>query len=321
MLQACQTSAEAYAMVSELFPKIFPDYGGCLYALRASRDLVESVAVWGEYPASESFFVRDDCWALRRGRMHMIEGASGPRCKHVVAALQSSLCIPMMAQSDTIGVLHMVPNAVAGRHLRAQIRPSLQGLAKAAADQIGLALSNIRFREALQYQSLRDPLTTLFNRRYMEESLERELHSARRKHSCVAVVMIDVDHFKRFNDSYGHRTADKMLCVLGRYLQSAVRLDEIVCRYGGEEFVLILPSCGVDETVRFVNNLRLGTHQLRLETDSGIVGHLTISAGIAIFPYHATDADTLVALADRSLYEAKQAGRDRVCVASAIAVG
>jgi diguanylate cyclase (GGDEF)-like protein len=133
--------------------------------------------------------------------------------------------------------------------------------------------------------------------------------------------MIDVDHFKRFNDSYGHRTADKMLCVLGRYLQSAVRLDEIVCRYGGEEFVLILPSCGVDETVRFVNNLRLGTHQLRLETDSGIVGHLTISAGIAIFPYHATDADTLVALADRSLYEAKQAGRDRVCVASAIAVG
>jgi diguanylate cyclase (GGDEF)-like protein/PAS domain S-box-containing protein len=319
MLQACHTSGEAYAMVSDLLPQIFHDYSGCLYVLKASRDLLEGVAAWGNLRAKESFFSPDDCWALRLGRTHAIEGGTGPRCKHA-APLHSSLCIPMMAQSDTMGMLHLVPNPCLGQEIQTQIPLSLQSVAKAAADQMALALSNIRFREALQHQSVRDPLTTLFNRRYMEESLERELHRARRSHCSVAVVMLDVDHFKRFNDSHGHRAADKMLCLLSRYLQTTVRSDDIVCRYGGEEFVLILPSSELDETVVRTRQLQEGIRQLRLEEKVDQAGNLSVSAGIAIFPIHGGDSETLLTVADRALYDAKRAGRDRMGVGPAVSV-
>jgi len=159
-----------------------------------------------------------------------------------------------------------------------------------------------------------DPLTTLFNRRYMEESLERELHRARRNHSSVAVVMLDVDHFKRFNDTYGHRAADKMLCLLSRCLQATVRSDDIVCRYGGEEFVLILPSSKLDETMMRTRQLQEGIRQLRLETGVIQAGNVSVSAGIAIFPVHGEDSETLLSIADRALYDAKRAGRDRMAV-------
>jgi diguanylate cyclase (GGDEF)-like protein/PAS domain S-box-containing protein len=312
MLQACHTSGEAFSMVSELLPKVFPGYSGCLYVLKASRDMVEGVAVWGNRAANESSFPPDDCWALRRGRTHLIEDGRGPRCKHS-ATLPTTLCIPMMAQSDAMGVLHLVPDGQYGEESPAHIPLALQSIAKAAADQIALALSNIRFREALQHQSIRDPLTTLFNRRYMEESLERELYRARRNSSFVAVVMLDVDHFKRFNDTHGHRTADRMLCLLSRYMQSSVRFDDIVCRYGGEEFVLILPSSTLEDTMIRTRQIQEGARQLRLEAD-GPVATLTISAGVAVFPTHGADSETLLAAADHALYEAKRSGRDRLAV-------
>lgn len=314
MLQSCHTSDEAYLMVSELLPQIFPDYSGCLYAIKASRDLVEGVAQWGDYRAKESFFSPDDCWALRRGRTHLVEGGKGPRCKHAAATLSSTLCIPMMAQSDSIGVLHLIPRAPADWETQTHIPLPFQNLAKAAADQIALALSNIRFREALQHQSIRDPLTMLFNRRYMEESLERELHRAKRNQSALAVVMLDVDHFKRFNDTFGHQAADKMLGLLGRHLQSSVRLEDIVCRYGGEEFVLILPSTGMDEAVRRTRQLQEGTRRLRIDGDAGAAAHITVSAGVAVFPLHGNDSETLLGAADRALYDAKQSGRDCIAV-------
>jgi len=315
MLQSCHISDEAYSIVSELSPQLFPDFSGSLYMLTASRNMVELVTSWGSYKAFESLFVPDDCWALRRARTHLFQPGNGPRCKHAVA-LPAGLCIPLMAHGgDAIGLLHLIPNAIAGSETPGVSPASLENLAKAAADQVALALSNIRYREALQNQSIRDPLTTLFNRRYMEESLERELHRARREHGSVGIVMFDVDHFKDFNDCYGHRTADKMLSLLGRYMQSAVRCEDIVCRYGGEEFVLILPSSNGDESLKRAKQLQKGIRRLRLETEANPVGNITISAGIAVFPHHGADAEALLAVADRALYNAKESGRDRVVLA------
>jgi diguanylate cyclase (GGDEF)-like protein/PAS domain S-box-containing protein len=316
MLQSCHTSDEAYSIVSELSPQLFLDFSGSLYILTASRNMVEVVASWGSYQVFASLFVPDDCWGLRRARTHLSQAGNGPRCKHAPAERSVGLCIPLMAHGgDAIGLLHLIPNFIGAPETSGIIPTSLENLAKAAADQIALALSNIRYREALQNQSIRDPLTTLFNRRYMEESLERELHRARREHGWVGIVMFDVDHFKDFNDCYGHRTADKMLSLLGRYMQSAVRCEDIVCRYGGEEFVLILPGCDGDESLKHARQLQKGIRRLRLETAADPVGKLTISAGIAVFPQHGADAETLLAVADRSLYDAKEAGRDRVILA------
>jgi diguanylate cyclase (GGDEF)-like protein len=220
----------------------------------------------------------------------------------------------MMAQSDAIGVLHLIPNQVEDQEGEPLISPSLETFAKTAADQIALALINIRYREALQNQSIRDPLTTLYNRRYMEESLERELHRAQRTETPVAVVMIDVDHFKRFNDSYGHRIADKMLCLFASFLQGSVRVEDIVCRYGGEEFVLILPSSGLDEAIKRSQHLQEGTRRLYLEAEGRPVESFTISVGIGMFPEHGSDSETLLSVADRALYHAKKSGRDRLVV-------
>jgi diguanylate cyclase (GGDEF)-like protein/PAS domain S-box-containing protein len=318
MLQACHTSDEAYSMISNVLREIFPNYSGCLYLMNDARGIVENAAEWGKCSVKEIFFYPDDCWALRLGRTHVVKEGRGTPCKHVGARLKSSLCIPMMAESDAIGVLHLIPEQLQDHDGEPLISPSLETFAKTAADQIALALLNIRYREALQNQSIRDPLTTLFNRRYMEESLERELHRAQRTGAPVAVVMIDVDHFKRFNDCYGHRTADKMLCLFASFLQGSVRIDDIVCRYGGEEFVLILPASGLDEAIKRSQQLQDGTRRLYLEADGRPVETFTISVGIGMFPEHGSDSETLLAVADRALYHAKKSGRDRLVVGAGL---
>lgn len=312
MLQTCQSSEEAYGMVSQFLPQVFPNYSGCLYVIKSSRDIVEAVAGWGDYVTEGSYFTPNDCWALRRGNTHRIENGTGPRCKHA-PNIVSGLCIPMMAQSDALGVLCLTPRTTLGES--AQITTSTQNLAKAAADQTALALSNIRFRETLQTQSIRDPLTTLFNRRYLEESLEREVQRAKRTKTSLVVVMMDIDRFKRFNDTYGHKVGDQMLCLLARYLQTAFRLDDVVCRFGGEEFVLILPSSTLKDTLKRTAQMQEDVRQLRLTSAGTDVGGLAISAGVAVFPGHGIDAESLLASADRALYVAKHAGRNRVVVA------
>lgn len=313
MLQSCHTLDEAYAIVSELLPRLFPDHCGSLFAMKASRDIVECVATWGGYDAKEGFFSPTECWALRRGRTHLAQSGTGPRCNHAESTAASALCIPMIAESDAMGVLHL--SSCPDRASQPELPLSLQNLARAAADQIALALSNIRFRETLQNQSIRDPLTMLFNRRYMEESLERELHRAKRNQTSLAVVMLDIDHFKSFNDVYGHRAADHMLRLLGRFLQSSVRLDDIVCRYGGEEFVLILPGSALDDAAKRATQSLEGVRRIKIKTDGGIARNVSFSAGVAVFPQHGSDSDALLAAADRALYDAKHSGRNRISVA------
>lgn len=312
MLQSCYSADEACAIVSDAMGQIFPYYTGALYAFKPSRDGVERCASWGE-GTTDGVFHPNDCWGLRRGDIHVVEHGRGARCKHASVDAPATLCIPMIAQSDTIGILHLVPGAAAAHP--ETIPVPVQNVAKAAADQIALALSNIRFRDVLKSQSIRDPLTNLFNRRYMEESLERELHRATRTGVPVAIVIIDLDHFKRFNDTYGHRTADRMLATFANHLQRSVRLDDIVCRYGGEEFVLILPGTGLPEAAARLEQTKADARALTLETGFETSGPLTFSGGIAIFPHHGLDAETLLAAADRALYDAKSGGRNRLVIA------
>lgn len=317
MLQTCQTPDEAYSMVSQLLPPLFPDYTGRLYVLKASRDVVESVAGWGDSTEESTHFSPNDCWALRRGNTYRVDAGGGPKCKHVLHSA-SSLCIPMMAQNDALGVLCITPRIAEDEagETGAPLSTSMQNLAKTAADQTALAISNIRFRETLQNQSIRDPLTKLFNRRYLEESLDRELQRARRTETPLVVVMLDIDHFKRFNDTYGHKVGDRMLCQVARYLQTSFRMDDIVCRYGGEEFVLILPSSNVDDTLRRIEHMQEDVRQIRLTAGGQEVGGLELSAGVAVFPGNGTNADEMLASADSALYAAKHAGRNRIVIAT-----
>ncbi|HOJ39448.1 MAG TPA: GGDEF domain-containing protein, partial [bacterium] len=180
---------------------------------------------------------------------------------------------------------------------------------------LALAIANIKLRESLRMQSIRDILTGLYNRRYLEETMAREILRAARRHSTLGVVMIDIDHFKQFNDLYGHGAGDELLAQLGHFFRTHIRGSDIACRYGGEEFTLVMPDASLRDVVRRAEELRVAVKDLRVHYQGQLLGSITLSLGIAVYPEHGTTADELIRLADAALYRAKKEGRDRVLVA------
>ena len=262
----------------------------------------------------------EDCWALRRGRTHAHPGGhSAPRCPHLIGE-GPSVCIPLIASGAAFGTLSIqnddplspIPDSDPDTAPDAFARRSQ--LAGAVAEPIALAVANLDLRESLRLQAVRDPLTGLYNRRYMQEFLERELHSARRKRRPVAVMMLDLDHFKRYNDNFGHAAGDKALAAVGEILLRSVRAEDVACRYGGEEFALILPECSLlQATVRAGEICRRLKENRELEHQT--TSPITVSIGVAAFDETTDRVDLLLKFADDALYQAKRAGRDRVVVA------
>jgi diguanylate cyclase (GGDEF)-like protein len=167
----------------------------------------------------------------------------------------------------------------------------------------------------LHDKALRDALTGLYNRGYLEESLDREASRARRSEKPFGVMMIDIDHFKRFNDTFGHAAGDTVLRTVGKLLLSLARAEDIPCRYGGEEFVLVMSHASPVTLRERAERLRLGVQRLAIESDGHSVGPITLSVGIAIFPDHGDSGLAVLQAADAALYRAKAAGRNRVVVA------
>jgi diguanylate cyclase (GGDEF)-like protein len=191
----------------------------------------------------------------------------------------------------------------------------VKNVAVTIGDNISLALANIRLRETLRHQVIHDPLTGLFNRRYMDETLKREIARVRRKKAPLGVIMMDLDHFKRFNDTYGHEAGDSLLETLGKFLETQVRQEDVACRYGGEEFVLILPEASPDVTQKRAEEIRQGVPQLQVSHRGRMLEMITVSLGVASFPEHGATEDDLLRAADDAMYQAKAEGRNRVVVA------
>jgi diguanylate cyclase (GGDEF)-like protein/PAS domain S-box-containing protein len=311
MLRACLTTDEAYRVIVRVAEQIFPVQVGALYIITPSRNLVESVAMWGNASLAERIFAPDECWALRRGRIHWVEDANaGLICKHLRhPSTTGYLCVPMMAQSEALGVLHLTQPE------NNKMTEAKQRLAVDMAEHIAMALSNLKLHETLRSQSIRDPLTGLFNRRFMEESLELEVRRAARNQRPLGVIMLDLDHFKHFNDTFGHEAGDTLLRELGVLLQGNIRGEDIACRYGGEEFTLILPEGNLEITQQRAEFLREAIKRLDVQHRSRPLGRITASMGVAIFPRHARTGKALLEAADGALYRSKDEGRDRVTTA------
>ncbi len=323
LLQTCITPEEAHTVIGRFIPKLFPAEAGALCVLNTSRNLLEPVAVWGGSRLEEHIFPVGECWALRRGQVHLVDGPdSGPACGHLSQPpAASSLCVPMMAQGETLGVLLLQSGADGPggpSPLPWRLTKSQQRLAVNVAEHVALALANLRLRQALQKQSIRDPLTGLFNRRYLEESLERELCRAIRRQRPLGMILLDLDHFKGFNDTFGHEAGDTLLREMGHFLQGRTRREDIACRYGGEEFILILPEAWLDVTQVRAEQLREEIKHLNVQYRGQVMGAITLSLGVAVFPQHGSTASSLLRVADSALYRAKAAGRDRVVVGEAI---
>jgi len=314
LLQSCLTLDEAHQQASCVLRDFFS--AGAVLMLNPSRNLLDVVLSWGAVSSQQGPFPPQSCWALRKGQVHLAGRSHDPVCSHsddtVVAC---HLCIPMMAQGDALGVLSIDDPAFCGGQSNPHFAQRKIKLASIFAEQISLAFANLLLRETLKYQSVRDPLTGLFNRRHMEEVLERELLRAARKATPVAVLMIDIDQFKHFNDMFGHEAGDLLLRELGSTLQGQMRGGDIACRYGGEEFLLIMGETDLDCACQRAETLREQVAALQVRYRGEMLRRITVSIGVAGFPVHGNSGGKIVSAADGALYRAKRAGRDRVVVA------
>jgi diguanylate cyclase (GGDEF)-like protein/PAS domain S-box-containing protein len=312
LLQSCAQRAEAYAIVCDTAALLYPESSGSLFIFRESRDGLEHVASWGNGQPPERTWPPSDCWALRLGRPHFVPGRGTVRCRHLPEDSASHVCMPVQGQGQILGLLHVALEAQPdSRELPREDEQRLRAL----TDRVGPALANLKLRDALREMALRDSLTGLYNRRYLEDALNRELQRAERNSKPVSVIMIDVDQFKYFNDQYGHDAGDYVLGTIARIIGKSIRPSDIACRYGGEEFAIVLAEADLECALERAERLRIAIH----ETNLTHLGHRlpapTASFGVAVSPAHGTTPAELIKAADQALYRAKRDGRDRVCTA------
>lgn len=310
LLQSGTNQTEAFGIVTGYAPRIFPGWRGAVILLDASKNLLELTGSWGDCNLVSKTFEPNGCWALRTGHRYMVEaGDRSAPCAHAGSVSDSYVCVPVLAHGEALGIIHFqIP---AGQRGFSESEISLIG---AFSEQIGLSIANIRLREALRSQSIRDSLTGLFNRRYLEETFDREIHRVLRSKQPLGLMMLDLDHFKKFNDTFGHDAGDAVLQETGALFASKIRGEDIACRYGGEEFVLILPNADLANTCKRAEELRADAKNLHVMYNGQALGEITISIGVACYPIHGATAQELFASADAALYQAKRAGRDRVAI-------
>jgi diguanylate cyclase (GGDEF)-like protein/PAS domain S-box-containing protein len=313
LLQSCISRDEVFAAALGYAPKIFPTVPGAMALLDASRNLAEVIGSWSDCHLPALVFEPASCWALRTGHPHLVlAGDSTAPCVHAAGVKNTYLCTPILAQGETLGTVHFQATDETPK-----LDASELSFKTTFAGQVGLSIANIRLREALRTQSVRDPLTGLYNRRYLEETLEREVRRAARAAQSLGFLMIDLDHFKNFNDTYGHDAGDAVLRETALFLAKGIRAEDFVCRFGGEEFVVILPTADLESSRARGERLRLKMRELTIMYQGKSLGMVTISVGVAAFPEHGMSPKELMAAADAALYQAKRGGRDLVVVASA----
>jgi diguanylate cyclase (GGDEF)-like protein len=313
-LDSVKTQPELARVLPVFLRKLLPGTAGAVYLYRNSRDVLELKASWGLAEEAPLLIVPGECWGLRLGKVHVATPQHDLCCDHGAIWLSSyktQTCVPMISQGDVIGVLVIAADRDEGNPLE-------QAHVATLAEQLSLAISNVSLRDTLRHQSTVDPLTGLYNRRFFDESLKRELARAQRSGSACSVVMMDLDHFKRVNDTYGHDGGDLVLQAASRAIQQRVRASDVVCRYGGEELVLMLPDCGAEEAAKCAEAIRLSLSAIVIQHAGQLISGITASFGVAQWPGHGDGEYNLLQAADRALYAAKKSGRNKVMVAEAV---
>lgn len=310
-LQSCSTVKEAHELFRHYMQRLFPECSGALYIMRSSRNLLQMATSWntGDVAFDDAMEPRE-CWALRRGKTHEVTDIEHElSCRHLNQDERASLCVPLVSQSETIGMLHL-------RLDDRKLLPVVRERSDSMIHHISAALAGIFLREALREHSIRDPMTQLFNRRYLEESIAREQIRARRMESQFTVVMSDIDHFKSFNDTYGHQAGDAVIKAFANHLQTHVRGEDVICRYGGEEFLILLVGATHEQGLERAEILRRMTTTLEVNVSGTSLPTITASWGVATFPTHGESWEGIISTADAALYLSKRNGRNRVSSAT-----
>lgn len=313
MLNSAKNIDEACAIVQRTAQVMFPGWSGAISTSDAAGNLTVRDR-WGGHMVERMLptFGNEQCWALRRGRSHtFLDARRSVPCQHLECAdhPHPTLCVPMVADGKVVGALHLMADAhaVDGEVMRTMERAERLG------ETLKLSLSNLGLRATLQEQAVRDGLTGLYNRRLLAERLPAEIQRCLRTDQMLVLAMMDIDHFKRFNDQFGHEAGDLVLHAVARCIGESVRGYDLACRYGGEEFCVVLPGCSVDAAMARLQSMRQMSSSLTLRHGGQPLPRVTLSGGLALA--REESPEQLIARADAALYAAKAAGRDRVIVA------
>jgi diguanylate cyclase (GGDEF)-like protein len=310
-LQICQSSVEAYSAIKMAAQKIFNTLNGGLTVTDVANNQTLATS-WGEDQILESTFLSNNCWAYRSGNEYVIHDPENETmCLHYTKAPDGIyICIPLIAHNNIVGILNFnIPKSLT-------ITNYMKQMMIAFSDAIKLSLANIKLHEKLQQEATHDPLTNLFNRRYLNETLPRELQRVIREKTTLCVAMIDLDYFKDLNDTFGHEAGDEVLKFIGTYLNNTFRGSDIACRFGGEEFVLVLANTDIPKVLPRLEHIASELKRVRLHYKDEALPHITISIGVAQAPQHGLTLNDIIRVADEALYVAKGSGRDKIVIAN-----
>ncbi len=318
IMLACSKVAELTTVLSNFSSRILDFVSGYLYLMHPSKNYLEKSMSWGTPSEQDVTFTPEQCWAIRLGRTHRNEVQNQALvCNHLSLEEENesytSICMPLMAQNDIYGLLYVETKDTTQDLLKDENKKLLL---TAFSELIALALANVRLRENLRHQSIRDPLTGLYNRRYMEDFLIKQLNQAERTHASLAVLMLDLDHFKRVNDNYGHEAGDAVLKEAAEVLQNDIRAGDIAARYGGEEFLILLYNIDAENSKKRAEIIRKDIHSLKIKYGAEPISPITVSIGIALYPKDKQIPQELIDAADKALYFAKKKGRNQVVLFS-----
>jgi diguanylate cyclase (GGDEF)-like protein len=315
-LQICINPPEAYEVLGGYAQKFIPNSAGAVFAIDSSRNLMGVMASWGDsLSPTQHILSPEDCCAMRGSRLHLrMEVSQGLACRHFSGSIPDAyLCLPLAALGETLGILHIsVQNSDV-------FTPQRLALIQQSGEYAALRLANLRLREKLHDQSIRDPLTGLYNRRFLEASLDQELHRSSRHHTGVGVIMADIDKFKAFNDTFGHNAGDIVLKEVAALFRRSVRTEDIVCRYGGEEFLIVLPDTTLESVRERAEAMREAIEKLELQHAGHALGKITASFGISFSQDGVLTPDILLRYADEALYESKRRGCNCVSLSDSVA--
>lgn len=320
LLQTCQTEKETYSVVINICRLLFPMSSGCLYVLEQESNSLQKVHHWGETcTESEEQSLADYYKAYQQQRTHHDPSeatsldstlAYFPQERIVYAAITTL--------EELLGILCLSFASPEPEYSEKEWRQEMDTkrmVIARIAEHYALFLNNLRLRETLRVEAIRDPLTGLYNRRYMEAAFQREIARATRHQISVGIMLLDLDYFKKFNDTYGHLTGDLLLQEIAAILQQSTRLEDIACRYGGEEFLLILPGASLESTQYRAHDILGKIRRFQFPFQQQTLS-VTMSIGVATGPDHGLELEQLIHQADIALYQAKANGRNQVVVAS-----
>ncbi|EGU42113.1 membrane associated GGDEF protein [Vibrio ichthyoenteri ATCC 700023] len=309
MLAACNNIAEAQSVVADIVPRILGNINGCVSIMRESRNQLEVKLDWGgEWPANK-MYAPSDCWALRKGKHHLSQDEHhNLPCTHMgeCSGQGLTLCVPLTAHGNTVGMFHLYFD-----QQNESIDEETKQLAFTIAEHLGLALANLSLQEKLRSQALSDPLTGLYNRRYFEEAIESEWSKSGQTQVPLSLLMLDLDHFKRFNDNFGHDAGDYVLKEVSNLLKRTIGEEHVACRLGGEELAVLSPNCDAKQAMVLANGIVEAVRELHLDMKGLSLGQLGVSIGVTTYPDLNASTQDLIKAADTALYQAKDNGRSQ----------